>query len=93
MDMSDVSQKYIGKHTRSYEIAFILTFFFGPLGLFYCNWLAAVILCVVAIAGAVTGAINIITIIVLCWPLAIIIGLVSVGKHNEKIRNATSQNI
>ena len=91
--MSDEFQKYIDDHTKSYETGFILTFFFGPLGLFYSSWLAALILCVIAIACAVSGALNIVSIVVLCWPLAIFIGLVAVGKHNEKVKAAASQSV
>ena len=88
--MSDEFQKYIDDHTKSYETGFILTFFFGPLGLFYSSWLAALILCVIAIACAVSGALNIVSIVVLCWPLAIFIGFVAVGKHNEKVKNTAT---
>ena len=91
MIMSDAFQQYIDDHTKSYEIVFILTFFFGPLGLFYSSWLAALILCVIAVASAVTGSLNIVTIVILCWPLAIFIGLVSVGKYNEKVIAAAPQ--
>ena len=91
--MSDAIQEYIVAHSKSYEIGFILTLFFGPLGLFYCSWLTALILCVIAVACMVSGALNIVSIIVFCWPLSIFIGLVAVGKHNEKVKNTASQSV
>ncbi len=91
--MSDAYQQYIDDHTKSYGIAFILTFFFGPLGLFYSSWLSALILCVITVASALTGALNITTIVVMCWPLSIFISLVSVGKYNEKIIAAAPQDV
>jgi hypothetical protein len=91
--MSETIQKDIDAYSKSQGIGFIATFFFGPLGLFYSSWLAALILCVIAVSSIVTGALNIVTIILLCWPLSIIISFVSVGKHNEKIKSTTSQNV
>ena len=86
--MNDAVQAYIDAHTKSQEIGFLLTFFFGPLGLFYSNWLSALILCTIAVTCAVTGTLNIVTIVIFCWPVAIFISLVSVGKHNEKVKAA-----
>lgn len=91
--MSDTVQKYIDNHSKSQEIGFLLTFFFGPLGLFYSSWLTALILCVIAVTCAITGVLNIVTIVVLCWPLTIFIGLISVGKHNEKVKTTASQSV
>ena len=91
--MSEAIQKNIDAHSKSQEIGFLLTFFFGPLGLFYSSWLTALILCVIAVACALSSALNIVTIVVLCWPLAIFISLVAVGKHNENIKSTTSHNV
>lgn len=54
---------------KSQGLGFILTLLLGPLGLFYSSWVAALILCVVAI----TSAASIIGPIV-CWILTMIIG-------------------
>lgn len=91
--MSDAIQKYIDAHSKSQEIGFILTFFFGPLGLLYGSWFAALILCVIAVACMASGALNIVSIVLFCWPLAIFIGFVAVGKHNEKVKNTASQGV
>ncbi len=91
--MSEAIQKDIEARSKSQEIGFILTFFFGPLGLLYSSWLAALILCVIAVSSAITGALNIVTIVLLCWPLSIFISFVAVGKHNENIKSTTSHNV
>ncbi len=83
--MNEAINKYIAAHSKSQGIGFILTFLFGPLGLFYSSWVAALILCVIAFASAATiiGPI-------ICWVLAIIIGFAGVSKHNEKIKTAAA---
>ena len=91
--MSDAVQNYINTHSKSQEIGFLLTLFFGPLGLFYSSWVAALILCVIAVTCAATGTLNIVVIVVLCWPLAIFIGFIAVGKHNEKVKATASQSV
>lgn len=79
--MSEAIDKYIETHSKSQGLGFILTLLLGPLGLFYSSWVAALILCVIAIASAasIVGPI-------ICWILAIIIGFASVSKHNEKVK-------
>ena len=79
--MSDKVQRYIEVHSKSQLLGFFLTLLFGPLGLFYGSWVAALILCVIAIATAasVIGPI-------VCWFLAILIGFLAVSKHNEKFK-------
>lgn len=91
--MSDAVQKHIDTHSKSQEIGFVLTCFFGPLGLFYSSWLAALAICVIAVACVATGALSIISIVVLCWPLAIFFSFVAVGKHNEKVKATASQSV
>ena len=81
--MTDADQEQIDKQRKSQSIGFLLTIFFGPLGLFYSSWLLAVIICSIGIALAITGMANIITIVALSWPVTIIISLVSVAKYNE----------
>lgn len=86
--MNDAVQQYIDTHSKSQGLGFVLTLLFGPLGLFYSSWVAALILCVVAIASAasIIGP-------VICWILAIIIGFVTVSKHNEKVKAAATLGI
>ena len=79
--MSDAVQRYIDTHSKSQGLGFILTLLFGPLGLFYSSWVAALILCVIAIVSvaSIIGPI-------VCWILAIPIGYAAVSKHNEKVK-------
>ena len=83
--MSDAVENYIKTHSKSQGLGFVLTLLLGSLGLFYSSWVAALILCVVAIVSAATiiGPI-------ICWILAILIGFSAVSKHNEKIKAAAA---
>jgi ABC-type phosphate/phosphonate transport system permease subunit len=83
--MSEAIDKYIETHSKSQGLGFVLTLLLGPLGLFYSSWVAALILCVIAIASAasIIGPI-------FCWILAIIIGFFAVSKHNEKVKAAAA---
>jgi hypothetical protein len=79
--MNDPVQSYISAHSKSQLSGFFLTLFFGPLGLFYSSWVAALILCVIAIFTAVSiiGPI-------ICWLLAIFISFATVSSHNKKVQ-------
>ena len=78
--MSDAVDTYIRTHSKSSTTGFLLTLFLGPLGLFYSSWIAALILCVIAIFSAATiiGPI-------ICWIIAMIISFSSINSHNEKV--------
>lgn len=83
--MNDAVQKYVDTHSKSQGLGFVLTLILGPLGLFYSNWVAALILCVVAIvsAASIIGPI-------ICWILAILISFATVSKHNEKVKSTAA---
>ncbi|SEF95632.1 hypothetical protein [Marinobacterium lutimaris] len=83
--MNEAVQRYIDTHSKSQGLGFVLTFLFGRLGLFYSSWVAALILCVIAIASvaSIIGPI-------ICWVLAIFIGFAAVSKHNEKVKAAAA---
>ncbi len=74
-------QAYLDAHLKSQGAGFLLALLFGPLGLFYSNWLAALIMCVIAIAGVAT-----IIIPVICWILSILLCFTFVGNANTKIK-------
>ncbi|MGR5165213.1 hypothetical protein ACPV4X_25315 [Vibrio owensii] len=67
---------------KSRLTSFLLTLFFGPLGLFYSSVAGALVLVIVAVAtaGSVIGP-------VVCWVLAIAIGDHCTHKHNKNIDN------
>ena len=49
--MNNAVDVYIDTHSKSQLGGFLLTLILGPLGLFYSSWVAALILCVIAIAS------------------------------------------
>ncbi|MCV3265265.1 hypothetical protein OGZ01_32690 [Vibrio harveyi] len=67
---------------KSRLTSFLLTLFFGPLGLFYSSLSGAIALVVIAIATSATVIIP-----VICWLLAIGIGDHCTVKHNNNIDN------
>lgn len=79
--MNNAVEAYIRTHSKSQIAGFLLTLILGPLGLFYSSWVAALILCVIAIvsAASIIGPI-------ICWLLAILISFGAVSSHNEKVR-------
>lgn len=83
--MSEAIDRYIQTHSKSQFVGFLLTFFFGPLGLFYSSWVAAIILIVIAFSTFATLVIP-----VLIWFLSIIISFFAVDKHNQKVKAAAN---
>ncbi|MGM0785635.1 MAG: hypothetical protein ACQEUM_16130 [Pseudomonadota bacterium] len=83
--MNDAVERYVETHSKSQFLGFFLTLIFGPLGLFYSSWVAALILCVIAVlsAGSIIGPI-------ICWLLAILISFFAVSKHNDKVKAAAA---
>jgi len=77
--MSDAVENFVNTYSKSQFIGFLLTLFFGPLGLFYSSWVAALILCVIAYFSFVT-----IVGPIFCWALAILISFFTVSGHNKK---------
>lgn len=67
---------------KSRLVSFLLTLFFGPLGLFYSSVAGALVLVIVAVvtAGSIIGP-------VVCWILAIAIGDHCTHRHNQNIEN------
>lgn len=78
--MNDAVEAYINTHSKSQLAGFFLTLILGPLGLFYSSWVAALILCVIAIvsASSIIGP-------VACWILAIITSFITVDSYNNKV--------
>ncbi len=81
--MNNTAQNHIHVHQKSQLIGLFLTFLFGPFGLFYSSWLSSIVIIIIAIIVAITGTLNIITAIVLCWPPAIILSTITVDKYNK----------
>lgn len=67
---------------KSKGAAFVLTFFFGPLGMFYSTVPGALIMLVISVVGAiVTFGVS----ILLTWPICIVWGITAVDKHNAAL--------
>ena len=83
----DAKEQYIKTHSKSRGAGFALTLLFGPLGLFYSSWVAALILVVIAVvtAASIVGPL-------VCWLLAIIISFVCVSSHNDKVKATANLN-
>ncbi|EWH12069.1 hypothetical protein DS2_00055 [Catenovulum agarivorans DS-2] len=79
--MNSKVEQYIKVHSKSYTLGFLLTLFLGPLGLFYCSWIAGLILLAIAVVTAST-----IIVPIVCWVLSMSISFIAVGKHNDKIK-------
>ncbi len=67
---------------KSRLVSFLLTLFFGPLGLLYSSVVGGLVLIVIAVvtAASVVGPL-------VCWVLAIAIGDHCTYKHNKNIEN------
>ena len=66
--------------TKSYLVQFLLTFFFGPIGLFYSSVAAAI--CFI-IMGFGIGIVTFLIGSLLVWPASILAGFVTVRNFNE----------
>lgn len=78
-------QTYIATHSKSQLAGIFLTLFLGPLGLFYASWVAALVLCGIAVVSAAT-----IIIPILCWPIAVVLSIAMVADHNDKVKAAAN---
>ena len=85
--MNDALQSYINTHSKSQIVGFLLSLVFGPLGLFYSNWILGLILSAIAIAtfASIVGP-------VLCWVLAILSSFFTVRNYNKKVRATANLN-
>lgn len=81
--MNDKIDAYVATHSKSQGTGLALTVFLGPIGLLYGNWIAGVILLVVAVMFAATVVVP-----VLCWLASMITSWVVISNHNERVRAA-----
>lgn len=65
---------------KSMLVSLLLTFFFGPLGMFYSTVSGAIIMCIVSIVGFIVTLGMAAAII---WPVSMVWGAVAVDKHNK----------
>ena len=67
---------------KSVGIAIILTFLFGPLGMFYSTITGAIVMMVIS---AVVGVLTVGFGLLLTWPVCIIWGAIAASSHNKKL--------
>jgi hypothetical protein len=73
---------------KSVGVAIILTFFFGPLGMFYATVKGAIIMMVVSL---VVGIFTLGFGLLLTWPACIIWGAMAASAHNKKLLAGVQQ--
>jgi hypothetical protein len=80
--MSSVAQAALLMNKKSMGVALLLTFFFGPLGLFYSSVIGGVVMLFVG------GAVMVFTAgfgAVLVWPICMIWAGVATSAHNKRL--------
>ena len=75
---------------KSVLVAFLLTFLFGPLGMFYSTVVGGVVMLLVALV-AIPLTIGVGALIV--WPISIIWGCVAASQYNSRIGAQTMTQI
>ena len=81
MTNTNAATRYRDAHSKNPVIGVLLALFLGPLGLLYSNFMAGIILGVVAIIGAAT-----IIVPLLCWAASIPLSLSGVYRFNQQVR-------
>lgn len=76
--MSQAKFAYVTAHSKSQIVGLLLTLVFGPVGLIYSNWAAAVLLTVLAVPLFPLG-------LLLIWPISMVVGLFTVRFHNARV--------
>jgi hypothetical protein len=87
-DAQTTKQVVVVSSTKSVGISIILTFLFGPLGMFYSTISGAVIMCVLSIIVALfTAGIG----LIVTWPISIIWGALAASSYNKSLVAGTKQ--
>ena len=87
-DAAQPKQVVIVAQTKSMGIAFILTFLFGPLGMFYSTVVGGIIMMIISIPVAI------ITLgfgLLITQPICIIWGMIAASIHNKKLLAGSAQ--
>ena len=83
-----VQQVVVVGSPKSVGISIILTFLFGPLGMFYSTVGGAIIMMILSvILGAITLGIG----LLITWPICVIWGALAASGHNSKIKKMVSK--
>lgn len=68
---------------KSQIVGLLLTFFFGPLGLFYSSTAAGIAMVIVSI---VVGSATFFLGVLFLWPLFMLLSVYTVHRHNRGVR-------
>ena len=81
--MTNGTQKSVVVNTgKSVGASLVLTFLFGPLGMFYSTVIGAIIMLILyIIVGIVTVGIG----LIILHPISMIWGAIAVSNHNKKL--------
>ncbi len=83
--MNNQQQKIVVLNQKSMGVSFLLTFFFGPLGMFYSTVLGGVVMLVVSVfVFIVTIGLG----TLLTWPICIIWAAIATSSHNKRAINS-----
>ena len=89
--MSDNQQYIVMKSPKSLGIGLILTFFFGPIGLFYATISGAVIMLIIdaifAVIGFITAGISLVVTAPLVNLVCMIWAYVKINSYNKDLMN------
>ncbi len=86
MESNNITNKQvvIVKSQKSVGISLLLTFFFGPLGLFYSSVMGAIIMLVLGVTiSLLTAGLGYVLVDLICM----IWGAIAVSKYNKKLLN------
>ena len=68
---------------KSQAVALLLTFFFGPLGMFYATVSGAIIMMIITfVVGTLTLGLG----LILTWPICIVWAYTAVGVYNQRLQ-------
>jgi positive regulator of sigma E activity len=96
--MNEQTVMIIGKK-KSVILSFLLTLFFGPIGLIYTSVKVAIITVIVSILVLFLGFIisgmlgNFFTLGPIIWIGTLVVSVMAVTSHNKKITDAINKNI
>lgn len=83
MSSPNAGQTVVAVPLKSVGVSLLLTFFFGPLGMFYSTvWGAIIMIIISVVLFLVTFGIG----VFITWPVSMIWGAIAASAHNNKVR-------
>lgn len=86
-------KEYYNEYKKSYFGGIMMVLFFGPIGLFYTNWIAGLFLTILFIGLiGVMGASGFLVAVMFVYPISILLNLSFVSSHNKKLMSKIKLN-